>query len=698
MRLYDLCSRFIVVSTVLTSPLPRAGAEKGAQAIELAAKDTITPVELDPGQSVRYALKNGEMRTLELVDTDCRILLSNLRTARKAQYGGGTVYMFEADVRVDGHPMKMRRYVPVQQSFYEPYVVNGLRIWFDAVAKVGEHFNENHGSCLPQRAARFVLLDASLSIAPQEIRPWYPNSDNVLDVHDCYKGDDAWMGPYHGADLHGGLDVNMPNGTPLWAPVDFDDHYYFDMTSRGANNNRWRGTRRWPNGDLWTLQVHHVAKPLVDEHTPLKRGKYYAVAAGEWLGSHAHSHFVFKVDTRGRQYLLDPWILFWQIFENNRRRGGEIDAAMDPTRPARTGEPVTFRAQRSRPSPTGVGLKYFWCFGDGGFSDLKEARHTFVDPGVYPVTLVVDDGTRRDRCTQHITVDGQALEGPALLLDAPEETTFRRRPVEAMDTYGSAARTIPHTLRFVARPKGRAAPSPKTIRLLNPGSQELPAAETDVRYHEGERYGWLRLERSGAGNEQKLTVSVDASKIVARRGEFAATVSVACREAINSPQVFRVELSTFRFPPPEGVITVDNEEPGCYSTPWFWFGPRFRVGWPAGHGETYLANGGRADSDQFVRFTPDLRKGRYLVELHEETPVRPATGDARDVRYHVRVRHAGGTDVVTLEPLKSRIVGTFDFDEGTDGYVQIEAHGSSGSVTADAIVFTPSPARLRQNS
>lgn len=77
------------------------------------------------------------------------------------------------------------------------------------------------------------------------------------------------------------------------------------------------------------------------------------------------------------------------------------------------------------------------------------------------------------------------------------------------------------------------------------------------------------------------------------------------------------------------------------------------------------------------------------LELHEQTPSLPAHGYDRDVRTRVRVRHRDGVSVVELEPLASRVVGTFDFEAGTDGYVQLEAEGSRGPITADAVLFVP---------
>ena len=651
--------------------------------IQREAKETLTAVELDPGDTLKFTLRNGQTRTLVLEETEAEILLTNVAKLKHGSGSGGTVYRFACRVLIDGHPITFERYVPVQQSFYVPYVVCGMRIWFDGVRDIEELFNENHGECVPKRKARFAVQDATLPICPQELRPWYPNGTNAIDVHECYNGDDVWMGPYFGADLHGGLDVNMPIGTPLWAPLDFDEQFFFNSLKMGHNNNRWRGLRRWPNGDLWTLQAHHIVNLLVPEHEPIEQGTHYAVAAGVLTGSHAHSHFVFKVGEGDREILLDPWILFWQIFENNKRRAAAIRAEMTPLEPATAGKPVGFQSL-STPGPLGNGLSHYWSFGDGGRSTGPRTTYTFAGPGIYPVTLVVDDGVDRTTVTQHITVDGDPVASPALVLAAPDEVTFRCRPDHAMDFYGRPVRSIPNSLRFVARPPSRPKPAAKSVMLNNAGSGTLGEAEVTIAY--GENPGWLSVSREGSGNGQALRIAVDARGLRPKDGRYHAVVTVDSPGAVNSPQSFGVELTTPRYPPQDTVV-VDNLDPECYATPWFWFAPRFHGKWPDGFGETYLTNGGRAVEGQFVRFTPDLAAGKYEVSFVPETPFRPSPLHTGEIRFSVRVRHRDGTDTIQVKPLASLAIGTFEFDEGTDGYVEVHAGGSHGPVVADAIRF-----------
>ena len=88
---------------------------------ELEAKDTLTPVELNRGEGFTFKLRNGEVRD------------------------GGTMYHFTCRVRIDGHRMTMERYVCSQECFYEPYVINGMRVWFDGVQDIFDFTMENHG-------------------------------------------------------------------------------------------------------------------------------------------------------------------------------------------------------------------------------------------------------------------------------------------------------------------------------------------------------------------------------------------------------------------------------------------------------------------------------------------------------------------------------------------------------------------------
>jgi len=716
------------------------GDASAAEAIELQAKDTITALEMNCGDTLRFALRNGQTRTLVLQDTSAAIV--------ERVEPGGIVYRFDCRVLVDGQPMTMRRYACSQECFYEPYVVNGVRIWPDIVKDAFDlipvrYPRNGNLQCVPRKDARFAIQDATLRICPEETQPWLDEEQNYIDVGRCYNGDDCYLGPYLGQACHVGMDINHPKGSLLLAPIAFDTQAYFNSLKAGHNNNRWRGIRRWPNGDVWALQTHHLIELLVPERTPLSVGTEYATTAGVHVGSHEHTHFEFKVgrprcSERGEQsgalpplplgegrgegtsgtqdphpnllpggegtsgpssstafpidfddqselaqerpevLHLDPWIVFWQIFEDQKARDGAIRASIAPLSPCQTGEPVTFSADGSCKGANGAEPSYFWRFGDGGFAMGLKLQHTFARAGVYPVTLVVHDGTNQATQTQHITVNGESLAAPALALSAPDEIAFRRRPVPVADVYGVAARSIPHTLEFVARPT-RPVPLAKTVCLRNQGGGTLSTMNSpSIKYWKGDN--WLTIEASGKGNVQSLRVGVDGTGLSA--GEYLAVVAIDCPGAINSPQSFRVML---RVPsvPPSAQLTIDDCDDACYASPYFWVGHRFCrcPSGKRGHEGFYLTNGSKSAAGEFVRFTPDLRSGRFEVTLADETPFRPGT------EFDVRVCHRDGDSTARVVPAKSRTIGTFDFDEGSDGFIEILAEGSKGLVIADAAHF-----------
>ncbi len=227
-------------------------------------------------------------------------------------------------MRVNGRLVTLGREVATQASFSPPVELDGVEVWLDAVACA---FQASGGFmvekdwrmglvCSPHHAARFALQEAGLPICPEDIFPWFPNPARRLDIHDCYNGEDCWMGPYGGIAAHCGLDVNMPAGTVLSTPFALDDHYCFHTTAAGFNNNRWRGIRRWEDGSEWQIQAHHLIEMLVPEQTPLAAGTPYASTAGVAVGSHEHTHFIFRVIDQGGEFLLDPWLLFHACYRS----------------------------------------------------------------------------------------------------------------------------------------------------------------------------------------------------------------------------------------------------------------------------------------------------------------------------------------------------------------------------------------------
>jgi hypothetical protein len=290
------------------------------------AKDTLTAIELCRGEKIEFELVSGEVLHIELISTHAHIIRTTLKELKVEEHDGRTDISFNCVLKINGQEYTLEREISTQNTFYEPWEIQGARIWLDAVLDIFEFLSEAHGNCRMTswashpKHARLAIQDASLSICPEKLHPWCPLPPEGLKIEDCFRGEDCWMGAYNGASAHGGLDINHPKGTPLWAPIDIDDHFYFASIEMGDNNNRWRGIHRWPNGAEWILQAHHMTELTVAEHQPIKKGQQFAVGAGILTGGIDHTHFVFKIHDYGDLIYLDPWILFWQMYKDQEEK------------------------------------------------------------------------------------------------------------------------------------------------------------------------------------------------------------------------------------------------------------------------------------------------------------------------------------------------------------------------------------------
>lgn len=284
---------------------------------DLQLTETLSAVELDAGDELCIHMLDGSTRTLKLLRADAAVVR---RGPLPYKDGEGVIrYRIRCEMQLDGLPVQLVRQIPSQENFRDPPCVAGLRIWLDATEGI-DAFLGYHGTtrCFPSKACRLALWDASARICPPLLHPWCPLPQGSLRVDQCYRGEDTWLGPYDGTECHGGLDVNHPAGTPLWTPVRIDEHGLFDRVADGANNNRWRGLCHWPDGKTWVLQAHHLVRLLVDEAKPIDAGVRFAEAAGVLSGAHEHTHFVFGVREGDEQILVDPWLLFWQMYRDQR--------------------------------------------------------------------------------------------------------------------------------------------------------------------------------------------------------------------------------------------------------------------------------------------------------------------------------------------------------------------------------------------
>jgi hypothetical protein len=280
--------------------------------IERNAGPTLAAVEMDPGDELHIRLADGSMRKVRLRDADAHVVLRGKLPYQDAE--GIISYRIRCDLEIDGELVQLARTIPSQENFRDPPSVYGLHIWLDAVDDLFEFLTHNHGRCRPTRKCRLAVWEAGHRICPQLVHPWCPLPIGGLRVQQCYRGEDTWLGPYGGKECHGGLDINHPAGTPIWTPLAIDEQGLFDSVAGGANNNRWRGLHHWPDGTSWILQVHHVGRLRVPENQPLAAGTHLADGASVLCGAHEHSHFVFGVRADGRDVLIDPWLLFRQMY------------------------------------------------------------------------------------------------------------------------------------------------------------------------------------------------------------------------------------------------------------------------------------------------------------------------------------------------------------------------------------------------
>jgi hypothetical protein len=108
-------------------------------------------------------------------------------------------------------------------------------------------------------------------------------------------------------------------------------------------------------------------------------------------------------------------------------------------------------------------------------------------------------------------------------------------------------------------------------------------------------------------------------------------------------------------------------------------------------GAGYRHDGGTDRGQQMIRYTPDLpAAGRYEVRMSY------SAGSNRATNVPVTVSHAGGKAVVKVNQRKPGPIdgawvslGTFRFEKGRGGFVEVGNAGADGHVIADAVQWLP---------
>ncbi|PCJ98708.1 MAG: hypothetical protein COA50_00230 [Flavobacteriaceae bacterium] len=654
------------------------------QDIDLKHKNTLSVVEINSNDRVNYTLESGRVIKIKLIDSKTKIIFTTLKQMKKGSKSDASIYSMECTLEIDGQEIKMVRYVPVQQSFYEPYIVNGLMIWFDGLSSVGKFFNENHGECLPKKEARFAFQDADSPICPVKISNWFVHKNEKIEVKNAYSGNDTWMGTYFGADLHGGLDLNMPSNTALYAPIDFEEHYLFNSEKSGHNNNRWRGVKNWDNGDTWYLQTHHLNQLLVSEVQPLRKGQKYAYGAGTWAGENSHTHFVFKVMQPGFEgYLMDPWLIFWQIDKNNKEIENKIKAHFTPLSPLKTAEAVHLNSSLSRPGVYGNELQYFWDFGDGNSSFSAMPSHTFASPGVYSITLIVKDGHDEDVYRQFVTVTGKEVTEGNFRITCDKEPSFRK--CKNWKTLTSNKAIQPTNTVYFNCSKNVNTIDSKTVTIY---SSNLSWTEKEKRkysikplYTHGTT-DWLKIKNISYKDSVTFEIQPDFVNMRQEPGLYEAFVLVSHNDALNSPQKIRVVIN-IRELNKNSIVTINNADSNCITSSFFWLKPEFHLDWTKGNKGNFLINSNNS-SGEYVRFVPQGLEGEYKVSLTGKPYSNNMLIHKTD-GFYVIIKHKNGVDKEWIEPKKSLEIGNYEFSPINDNYVEIITDDSEGLIIVDAI-------------
>ena len=148
------------------------------------------------------------------------------------------------------------------------------------------------------------------------------------------------------------------------------------------------------------------------------------------------------------------------------------------------------------------------------------------------------------------------------------------------------------------------------------------------------------------------------------------------------PDLGCVEYDFGDEPPREVEVIIDNDDPTRVQINGTWY----IGGLQPWIGDDYLHNNRSGQGSKSVRFTPNLPEdGTYHVYLYW------SSNNNRANNVPIDIQHKDGTATVTMDQRQGdgewNYVGTWDFDEGTDGNVLIRTDGTTGYVAVDAIRF-----------
>lgn len=638
-------------------------------------------VEMNIGDTLFYTLKNGQQRSFTLLETSASPLFTFENPDNR--YESGIVYRMSCKILADGVETDLIRIVSAQQSYYEPWHINGVSLFFDAVKNINDFIYDNHGStggsAYPKKDARFAFVEYEDDFADQKLRPWYPNHNNFLSIKEAYTGANLWLGGYLKTEAHNGLDVNIPNNTVLWAPIDFDDQYYFNSVEKGDNNNRWMGIKTWPNGDKWILRTHHMVKLLVPQHTPLQQGTLYGTVGGVYYGTYPHIHFYFIWEKDGISMALDPWMIFWKIFENNKKQSNQIRAVMNPLSPAATGEKVIFDASGSSKGVHGPELQYFWSVNDGALYEGPRAEHTFMQAGMHVITLTITNGADTATVNQHISVHAGNAPQHYFKVVSNDPFDCMLKTTSETETYGMETMHVNNQLHFFFRKDAVYGPQSKTLTVEGDAAT-LQGLKYKVDYLHYD--GWLELQQAG----KNIQVRLIKEKLSNAYGEYQAKILFWSEGSDISQIVYVKAVAPERSIHPQNTVVVDDKKALLFPSAFYWVEEPYDKAFLKGYGTVTFWAGGE-DVHGIARYQPELREGTYRISMHDKSSFEPSYAEIPAGTLRLKINTIDGVKEVFWNPKADRNVGTFKLLGGKDSYVDVMTEGSTGQIYLDALVF-----------
>ena len=379
-----------------------------------------TPVHLNRGDALRFTLADG--RTCEIVLLDCGV------DVRKE---GAPQWTLWAEVRIDGHSIRLV-YSPFDmKALSRPKIVDGVRICLDGVKGLSKAAGWEqkktgaHPAAEPPGDARLWVNDAAMPILP-DAQPWFDIAQHrgkdadALVLQDLTLRQDADIHPasirltgnqktgFLGGwtyGIHCGLDLQLKVGTRMHCVInggEWRGHEHPNGPTQQKDLLYYVATR--PDGAEWWFGNHHCSQVVAVQGKPMRAGEVYALSGRERAGI-PHAHAAIRIRRDGVwQFDLNPWPAMWQGLQNLRGARGLPVARIRGLSPATVGQAIALAAETTIP---GADEKHTWHFDDGDRQTGPKTSKTFSAAGMRQAILVVRTSTGADLDEQFVTV-GQA--------------------------------------------------------------------------------------------------------------------------------------------------------------------------------------------------------------------------------------------------------------------------------------------------